>query len=471
MTDSLTELLDTTDWSSVDPVQDLPAVITALHDLEGDQGVTDLHRAFSEALLPHVPARVQHSRVHRNSLTAVAMSPCGRFLATGSQPPNKRHADGGEIAIWDVESGRVVNAIYEIPDGVGAGDTKGCLQWAQDGSLLAAAYSTNTVGTFDPFDDRGGPLMCADLTDRWRRPPAFALSPDGSRICIACSGPTDGLPGATLPAQPGAELGPDHPDVQWFPPGDEGVEPWIEFVWDAGRIYGLNEEHSQAWSVDDETLAPQYLTTVHAPATYSPDGQWIAHNPAGLAIYDGQSGRATTRLPMIVGGTEMVWSPVAEQRRVALIVGPRNPFRVDPGVHIFDDGKLIATVHDEPIWNTSKLRDAPQFAFSDDGVRCALITAEDTAAIWTVEDGGSHLKNLAITPAPPGCCGATEGSLPSAKSRSSFSTWSPASLGASMTSSPLPGFSNPCPALLPGSTRSPAIGPTSPSPTPQVGVG
>ncbi len=246
--------------------------------------------------------------------------------------------------------------------------------------------------------------MSAGITNGWDSPPAFALSPDGSKICIACWGP-EGLPGGVLPTLENFRYFDDDARIQWFQPGDaEDVQPWKELTWDDGRIYGLNESHGQAWSVDDETLELQYFTKVHNAVAYSPDGKWIAHNPAGLAIYDGESGMATTKIPMIVGGTEMVWSPVAEQRRVALVVGPGNQFKSEPGVHIFDDGELVATVHDEPTQDKPdwKFPDVSQFVFSEDGNRCALITAEDTVAIWTVEDGGSHLKNLTIAPGASG---------------------------------------------------------------------
>ena len=404
----LEERLESTDWSSTDLSEALPQIVSSLHALERDEGINDLHRAFSEAILSQSRPRLVHSRAHRNRFSCVALSPCGRYVATGSEAPTDHYDEGGEISVWEIQSGRVLSAIYYIDFGVGWSDVEGCLQWSRDGQLLAAAFATNVVGTFAPFDGRGGPLMSAGITNGWGSPPAFTLSPDASKLCIACWGEENGLPGGIVSTDEG-ELYYDGDDrIEWFN-GDsseyEGIEPWKRLRWsDDGRIYGLNEGHGQAWSVDDDTLDMSYFTKAHKPAAYSPDGRWLAQNPAGLAIYDGATGMATTKIPMIVGGTEMVWSPIAEQQRVALVVGPGNQFNSDPGVHIFDDGELVATVHDEPIRQNSPwdFPDVSQFTFSPDGNRCALITAEDNAAVWTLEDGGAHIKNLAISPGVQG---------------------------------------------------------------------
>ena len=408
----LQALLDSTDWSAVDPATDLPRIVSALHALEAADGVTELHRAFSKAVLPAVDARLVHSRVHRNSFSSVALSPCGRYIATGSESPSGRYEMGGEIAIWELESGRVLGAIYGIEFGVGWSGTSNCLQWSADGSLLAAAFSTNVVGTFAPFDHRGGPLMLAGITNGWDSPPAFALSPDATQICISCWGPDDSLPGAVIPTEEGGHFWDDDEGIRWFAecPEDEDISPLRRMAWsEDGHIYG--NAGGEVWAVDDTSLELRYATIVHDPARFSPDGKWIAHNPAGLAIYDGLRGTATTKLPMIVGGTELVWSPVAEQRRVALVVGPGNAYSAEPGVHIFDDGELVATVHDEPTRDNSSwdFGDVSQFAFSPDGESCALITAPDKVAIWSLLDGGSHLRTLDKTPGSSGLLWGTTG--------------------------------------------------------------
>jgi WD40 repeat protein len=401
--DALARLLQETDWEALNPGRDLPHLTRALRALERRDGVTDLHRAFSREVLAHAPYKLQHSRVHRNRFSAVALSPCGRYLATGSESPYVNYDDGGDLAIWELVTGRAVSAVYNVDGGIGWTENGGCLKWSADGELIGGVFSTNAVGTFAPFDGRGGPLMSADLTDGWDSAPTFCLSPDGKQICVSCWGGDSRLPGGVVPTVEGQNIwsGRGH-GTRWFSdkglPADEELSPWKEAGWNKDTIYGHGR--GVAFAVDAQTLTLKWRCLAHNAAAFSPDGALLAHNPAGLVFYDGATGLPTTQLPMIVGGTDLLWSPVVEQRRLALIVGPGNKFRADPGVHIFDSGELVATVHDAPVrddphWN---FLDARPFAFSPDGERCALITAGGRIAVWSLAGGGEKLAELAADP-------------------------------------------------------------------------
>lgn len=399
----LEALLEQTDWEKLDPARDLAPLVRALHDLEREQGVTELHRAFSAAVVPAARPKVSHVHVHRNRPSSVALSPCGRYLATGSEAPSGRYDDGGEIAIWELASGRVLEAIYGVEFGVGWGDVEGCITWSQDGETIAASFATNVVGTFGPFDGRGGPLMSACITSGWDSPPSFVLSPDASKLCISCWGGGSELPGGVVSTAQNEQYWDSDYRISWFSdagiPADTSFQNWRALGWEGGQIYGMNEGHGQAWAVDEDTLRMTWSCQVHGPAAFSPDGALLAHNPAGLVLYDGRTGQPTTQLPMIVGGTEVIWSPVASQRRLALLVGPNNKFEADPGVHVFDDGELVATVHDPPLRDSSywNFPDAKQLAFSMDGERVALLTAPGEVAIWSLADGGGKESVLTVT--------------------------------------------------------------------------
>jgi len=408
-TAGLEALLASTDWSGLSPGRDLPPVVAALHALERAEGVGDLHRAFSAAVLSAHPSRVAHSRVHRNRITCMGMSPCGRYLATGSESPYADYDAGGDMAIWELASGRVVSAITDVEGGVGWSENAGCIEWFADRDMIGAVFGTNAVGTFAPFDNRGGLLMTAAVTNGWDSAPTFRVSPDGEQICISCWGGDSQLAGCLLPTTEGQTLWENSHPVKWFSddgmsalvPEDVSLQNWrVDMGWHRdGWLYGLNAPHGQAYAVNQKGRTLKWFTKVHAPAAFSPDGDFLAHSPAGLVITDGRTGELTLQLPMIVGGTDLIWSPVVEQRRLALLVGKGNKFKSDPGVHLFDSGELVATVHDTPKrdaahWN---FPDAMQFVFSPDGERCALLTAEGKAAVWSLANKGEKLRELDVS--------------------------------------------------------------------------
>lgn len=400
----LTALLATLPGAKLDAARDLPPLVAALTALERRSGLTPLHRAFSEAVLPGLSARVVHSRVHRNRLSCLALSPCGRYLATGSESPYSDYEAGGELAVWDLAIGRVVSATFGVQYGVGWSENADCLQWTADGSLLGAVFCTNVVGTFAPFDNRGGPLMSACLTSGWDSAPTFCFSPDGAQLCVACWGGDSRLPGGVVRTREGQRLFESSHGVRWFSdaglPKDLELQNWRQMGWHKdGWLYGASR-HGEAYAVDGETLRLKWRTTVHAPVAFSPDGEWFAHSPAGLAFYDGRTGLPTPHLPMIVGGTALVWSPVAAQRRLAMLVGPGNNFKADPGVHVFDHGVLVATVHDTPTRDAPHwdFLDAPILAFSPDGESVALLCADSEVAIWSLAAGGKREQTLRVHP-------------------------------------------------------------------------
>ncbi|MFV2176748.1 hypothetical protein ACFHW2_21440 [Actinomadura sp. LOL_016] len=82
-----------------------------------------------------------------------------------------------------------------ISGGVGWDDYRGALRWSADSTLLAAAYNTNVIGVWNPFDRYAYPIASASHTDGASRPPQFGFGPDGRSVWVDT--PTDGVvPGA-----------------------------------------------------------------------------------------------------------------------------------------------------------------------------------------------------------------------------------------------------------------------------------
>jgi BRCA1 C Terminus (BRCT) domain len=161
-------------------VPDLSALRARLLEVERDQGITEEHRAATREVRAMDGVRLRHPYGHRTELDAFALSPCGRYLATGSWVGDDYDA-GGTLQIWELAAGRCVNVLDRIDGGVGWPDHERTIQWSADGRRVGLAYSTNMVGVFDPFSPLtyGQPVAECSVTDGASRPPAWVLAPDG----------------------------------------------------------------------------------------------------------------------------------------------------------------------------------------------------------------------------------------------------------------------------------------------------
>ncbi|GAA2402429.1 hypothetical protein GCM10010191_07380 [Actinomadura vinacea] len=159
------EALQAADWDSFTPERDLPPLRAALAGLQDRHYglVKDAHRYTTGRLKEH-GAVLFHQDVHSGPLTACALSPCGRWLATA----------GGALAIWEVPEGRCVNVI-DVPEGADQ------IRWSSDGTRVLTGK-----GTWDPFG-AGGAL---DEQVRAPAPASSALSSDGRRAVLEADGVT-----------------------------------------------------------------------------------------------------------------------------------------------------------------------------------------------------------------------------------------------------------------------------------------
>lgn len=301
-------LVEGADWSAFVPDRDLMPLRARLAELERHRGVTAAHRLATRRLRDTGEARLWHPFGHGAEIVGHAMSPDGRYLATGSWCSDGDYDAGGVLQIWDIASGRCVNTISDVDGGVGWPDYERTIQWSADGSRLAVAYATNSVGVWSPTQENGNPIATIDVSDGNSRPSQFALSPDGRSVYYHSTTNGDGgLQGCVVPVNRGTlywlpqRVKTDHPYGmarqlparvrEAFEQAEvrEGVGRWIENpVWspDGTRLFGTN-----AICVDAGTREVGWYMPA-SMAALRPDGSRVAAvTRDGLSFLDAAGGR------------------------------------------------------------------------------------------------------------------------------------------------------------------------------------
>ncbi|WP_433478192.1 WD40 repeat domain-containing protein [Spirillospora sp. CA-142024] len=406
-------LLDGADWSAFAPERDVPPLRARLAELERAEGVTDVHRLATRRLIDTGAARLLHPYGHDVEIVAHAMSPDGRYLATGSWCGDDYDA-GGVLQIWEVATGRCVNTVRRIEGGIGWPGYGGTIQWSADSSRLAMAHGTNMVGVWT-FD--GELLATIDVSDGNSRPSEFALSPDGRSVYYHCGTNGDGgLQGCVVPLDRGRlrwlpnHVDTDHPYLmaRRLPdavrdgfarretPGDDWrVGQWIEDPeWspDGTRLFGSN-----AISVDAETREVVW----YAPgrlARLSPDGRLAAAvTRRGLFLRDASSGRIRCG-PFALGKPcSLHWAPGRVTNRLAVLTPPTGTAETG-GVHVFDDDRLVFSAQTPHAGWGDRDGDHNAWAWAPGGEQAAFLTIEGSAEIWSFTDP-AHPRRLRTVPA------------------------------------------------------------------------
>ncbi|MGZ0146262.1 hypothetical protein ACXJJ3_04275 [Kribbella sp. WER1] len=378
------------DWSTFDPARDLPALRTALAELQVEYGVTDAHR-FATEQLRSAGAVLRHPDGHLVEIDALALSPCGRYLAVGSWCGDD-YERGGVLQVWELYSGRCVNKLDGIPGGVGWPGYARSIQWSPDGQRVAVAFNTNMVGLWDPFGSHGtDPIGDVSVTDGGSRPPDFAFAPDGRHAYIGMRAPRE-VHGCIAPLDRRSffynAYDEDGPQPAWLaeslPPAvkarlgeDELFFEQVFWSRDGSRIYGYSR---RKWAASIDVRSGQVVwlegaeTHGQAPAWTLDERMLAVHLDGRLLIADALTGALLAELPGLPGA-QLCWGPGG---RLAVVVTEHH----FPRVVVHDpDGRShhLRVAPAEADW---ELPDVTTWSWSPDGKFAACLTTDGQLEIW-----------------------------------------------------------------------------------------
>lgn len=372
--------------------------------------------------------KLLHSFLHRTELVALGISQDGRHLATGSWVGEDYDA-GGDLLVWEIATGRVVNHIGPISGGVGWPDYAGTIQWSPDGQWLAIAANTNAVEFFEPFAAENRPFDEVAATDGWSRPPSFCWAPDSKRIFISCwrSGYYDPrtnepVDKATLPERddvPGCiiERGVYEP-TQWMTPGiPEGtwrgppnanmentlhIEPPRELRWGRHGLIGAGS-HSQVLRIELAGRKLSWLETLVERAAIDPAGELVAvWRDGALELWSAETGRPLAWGRLDTGDAELAaieWSH--DGSRVALIEGgddddAARAVRVYAVDRANERAELLTRIEPGPQSRGMWPGDFNPFTFGPRGAHLAFLDVEGNLQVWNVEGEARHVATQPI---------------------------------------------------------------------------
>jgi hypothetical protein len=357
---------------------------------------------------------LRHPGGHRSEITALALSPSGSHLATGDWG----EGDNGTVQIWEVATGRCVNVLNYIDGGVGWYDTPATMQWSADGLHLGMAFRTNAVGVWDPFGESSGPRAEAQVTNGASSPPAWALHPDGRSAYISTGTKHQiGVHGCIPPLEHGrlfwlaeeAEMphehilakGPLPTEIQEACGEELAIDQSPTWSSDGTRLYVANR--SEAFVVDVPTGVPLWHTRVSWLAEWSPDGHHLAHVHRGRLLFcDATTGRPTVEPHPTAGSRfdlSLHWGMRGSTARLAAVHSDEG---ADPGVDLFDDGRLRYRLAVTPA-KSSLREDFATWAWAPSGDRGAVLTAAGDIELWSLSN--SEPERLRTLAAPIGTAG------------------------------------------------------------------
>ncbi|AFE04293.1 hypothetical protein COCOR_01798 [Corallococcus coralloides DSM 2259] len=424
----LEALAEHADFSGFVPGRDLAPLRERLLRLERERGITEVHRRFSDKVLA-AGARLLETPRYMGMRRSFALSPEGRHLAIASN--RLGGSQGGDLRIWELATGRVVDAVGFETTGVGSVWDPSCLQWSTSGEWLGVILDDVIVGVLRAFAGTP-PCFTADVTRRWGSPPAWAVinpehskdqghlpawcwSPDESRLFISTPGP-DGALGCIVPIREGARINEDSEGLRWCParldgkPSKSQPHTWVRWSPDGSCIHGyckdefvsdpnVDLEHeptrSSASVIDvrsgdllyrlDLPLRPDVVKLLVA---FSPDGTHLAYGEDPPRLANGHTGRTMANLARrarvrIHSVAECVWS--RDGRRLAVLINEYD----HPKALIFEEGTLLCVVDlkGRRLGLSSRSHDLLRWAWSPDGSMGACLTLENSGFQEEIKGG------------------------------------------------------------------------------------
>ncbi|MEV0381190.1 hypothetical protein [Nonomuraea sp. NPDC050643] len=415
---ALLALLEDADWSAFEPERDLPPLRALLAAVEEWHGVTAAHELATERLRER-GARLRHPYpTFGGELRDYALSPCGRYLATGRGTSKGDYDGTGPLQVWEMATGRLVNGL-DIPYGVGWSGHRDTVQWSADGTRIALAFCTNQVGVWDPFAARANPYGSADVTDGYDAAATFALAPDGRSAYISM-GSQHEMMGCVAALDEGKVFYNDYrlhnrgpePGMLTDPLPEEMKERLkrdefgfrrVRWSRDGRRLLG----DSEPWAavVDLPGGRMRWLALTAGPVAWSPDDRLAAAltpgRPRRLTVFDAGTGVPVGE-PAVQAEGALHWGMRGAEARLAVVVEKGG------GADIYDEHG--GHRYHLPIATTERIGryfyDGLQrpWAWEPAGEFGACLTAGGQVEVWSL---GGEPARVASIDAPEG----TEGVL------------------------------------------------------------
>ncbi|MEY4903764.1 MAG: hypothetical protein RLZZ292_1579, partial [Bacteroidota bacterium] len=429
------------DWSDFSWETDAEPLIALLKALENRDGISEIHHICTENLLK-INAntrqkffKLAHRYAHLGEMVGFAASPDGRYFASGSWVGDDYDA-GGELMIWDVQTGRCVNKMHSVDGGIGWPDYSGCLQWSPDGKLLGLAVNTNGVATMNPFAEEYDAIDEFYETDGWSRPPQWCWQPEQKAVFIACWTSNAKLPGCVCPID--GKAFPMTKPYGFNAPFDEkqftkkeiaasdnqydsaAVSPLTNFSkpkWSSkGFLFG--NDKSYAYTVNPQTRSlGKVFKNIASNSVWSPDGDFLlAIKEQNIDVY-----AATGELLRSINvGTDLIGDALKSKNTelevsvgddgVPTLLFGRTPVKPIEKIYWHEDnekclfaavvfgkfgylafyqnfellGIVKTNIYDIGYWS---LGDALAFAFSADGKRAISLSDDKIVRVWNLENG------------------------------------------------------------------------------------
>ncbi|GIV17402.1 MAG: hypothetical protein KatS3mg022_2837 [Armatimonadota bacterium] len=294
---------------------------------------------------------------HTSWINAVAFSPDGSLLASASRD--------GTIRLWDTRDGTLVRTI------TGHSGSVTCIAFSPDGQLIASGSEDRTVGIWQTSD--GSAVRTLEGHDHAVR--AVAFSPDGSRVASGSDDRTvciwDANSGTLISTLSGLS-------------GHSAPVTSVTFVTDGlGESYvvsGSEDTVLKVWRVSDGSL--QRTMSGHILAVRSvlllPNGQQIASgsDDATVRIWPWSDG---AQLSLLAEHTDDI-TAVAVYPDDSRIASAGKDGRVI--LRNLSSGEESASINAHSNWIYS-------VAFSSNGQWLATGSRDNTARLWNATTGGS----------------------------------------------------------------------------------
>ncbi|MEW1748499.1 WD40 repeat domain-containing protein [Streptomyces angustmyceticus] len=404
------------DGARAGALSDLADLRARLLKLEREQGITEDHRAATREVREKEGALLRHPHSHQAEINDYALSPCGRYLATGTLTGD---GYGGTLQIWEVLTGRCVN-VTGIEGGVGRPGYERSIQWSADSRRIGLAYNTDRIGVFDPFSPFLGSVTLAEclITDGATRPVAWALAPDGRRVFVNSGTPGE-VGGCIVPLDSGElhwttrDAPPAHPyllagrlreDLRTAQRDAHRevtlrADGWVRWSRDGTRLQaqGASRGHAEAFVVDVSSGQVSWLAGVGALAAWSPDDRLLVHVDEGLHFLDAVTGKPTGAGTGHSGVSALQWGMRGEVPRLAAMVAGSNASGARPGVLIYDEDRFRYRLDVTPVEEGMVYADS--WAWAPSGDAGAWLTADGRVEVWSLE--GDEPQRLRTVEVPP----------------------------------------------------------------------